>query len=181
MLFHIQTLTIASLFSTLATSRPFGPAGLRPMVPRGKSYAVVNVGGDSPTAPPPATSIVKMTTTVEVVQPGKTITKEVTATVVEPYPVAAPTSCSNSSSISMSSSSASSSAPSPSTPCTTPLPTPTSAPAGSPAQNISTPIETPKPIIVTVTVSEDGPTQYYDNGMWHTYYEIKTFDGGAAS
>ncbi|KAJ4412274.1 hypothetical protein N0V91_000745 [Didymella pomorum] len=40
---------------------------------------------------------------------------------------------------------------------------------------------TPTPILVTVTVTDDaGPTEYYDDGMWHTHYRIKTFEAVAA-
>jgi hypothetical protein len=40
-----------------------------------------------------------------------------------------------------------------------------------------TPIETPAPVFVTVTVSKaNETTQYYDDGMWHTRYPIKSFE-----
>ncbi|KNG49540.1 macrophomate synthase [Stemphylium lycopersici] len=195
MLFNVQTLALAALVSTLVNGRPLGSTGPRNIVPRSKSYAVVNVGGDSTTETlSTTTSIVETTKTVEVVGPGETVTEEVTATVVKPQPAPAPTSCSSSSSASKSSSSSSSSTPSPvsSTPrptssstssssvsSTTPSATPTITSA--PADSTPTPIETPKPIFITVTVSESaGSKEYYDDGMWHTYYEIKTFEAAAA-
>ncbi|KAI4929945.1 hypothetical protein J4E85_004566 [Alternaria conjuncta] len=139
MLLNAQTLALAAFFSTLATGRPLDSSKPREIVPRNKSYSVVNVGGDASTPVATATSVIKTTKTVEVVGPAQTVTQEVTATVVEPQPAPASTSSCSSS------------------------------------------IETPKPIFVTVTLSPDnGPTEYYDDGMWHTHYRVKTFEAAAA-
>ncbi|CAG5147753.1 uncharacterized protein ALTATR162_LOCUS2090 [Alternaria atra] len=81
MLFNAQTLALAALFSTLVTGRPFDSSKPRNVVPRDKTYSVVNVGGDSSTpVPATATSVIETTKTVEVVGPGETVTEEVTAT-----------------------------------------------------------------------------------------------------
>ncbi|KAF2852318.1 hypothetical protein T440DRAFT_467012 [Plenodomus tracheiphilus IPT5] len=147
MLFNNHIFTAATLFSTLASALPLDN---RDIIPRNKSYDVVNVGGGSQI---PATTVIEATT-VEVVNPGPTV--EVTTTVGNP---SVPTSTSSTSiRTTRASSSASISA----------APSSTSA--------IST--ETPKPIYVTVTVpADDGP--YYDDGMWHTKYRVKTFDAAA--
>ena len=169
MLLNAQALALAALFLDLATGRPLDS---HDVLPRDKSYAVVNVGGDSPTqAPPTATRTVATTKTVEVVNPGKTVTQEITTTVVQPEPAPAPTSsCTPTSSPTP----ASSSTPSPST--LSPTPTPTATPTISSSMT-TRPTETPKPIFITVTVSEPADTtEYYDDGMWHTRYAIKSFE-----
>lgn len=52
----------------------------------------------------------------------------------------------------------------------------------SPSSSISEPTVTPKPIFVTVTVPiEGGPTDYYDDGLWHTRYPIKSFEAAVAT
>jgi hypothetical protein len=216
MLLNVQTFALAALFSAVATGRPLDaskpsdvvlrskgyavvnvggePSKPRDIIPRkDKSYAVVNVGGEPTSkAPPPATSIINTTKTVEVVSPGATVTQEVTTT-VEPAPAPAPTqstSCTSSTlkTPSPSSPAAESSVPASSSEPISPTPTPTSEPMSPPV--ISVPAvtsqvpakETPKPIFVTVTVStDDGPTSFYDDGMWHTYYRIKTFEAAAAA
>ncbi|KAH6872681.1 hypothetical protein BKA58DRAFT_150632 [Alternaria rosae] len=201
MLLNAQTLALAALFSALATGRPLDSSKPREIVPRNKSYSVVNVGGDASTpVPATATSVIKTTKTVEVVGPAQTVTQEVTATVVKPQPVPASTSSCSSSSVLKSSSSSSTPTPVSSTPTPTPtstssvkstsspspsvpLPTSTATPTISSlySSSISTPISTPKPIFVTVTLSPDnGPTEYYDDGMWHTHYRVKTFEAAAA-
>jgi hypothetical protein len=39
------------------------------------------------------------------------------------------------------------------------------------------PTEDPEPVIVTVKVTETvSPTKFYDDGMWHTSYAVKTFE-----
>ncbi|KAF1947908.1 hypothetical protein EJ02DRAFT_449379 [Clathrospora elynae] len=197
MLLNAPILTLAALFSTLVAGRPLDSGKLQDIVPRDRTYAIVNVGGETATeAPPTATSVVKTTTTVEVVNPGPTVTLKVTATAVQPMPALAPTS--SSSSTKASSAPTPSSAPSAtsiSTPGSTTVPepnsrsnstpTPSSAPStiSSPSPiptppSMSTPsIETPKPVFITVTVSkDDGPTQYYDDGLWHTSYRVKMFE-----
>ncbi|KAI4955203.1 hypothetical protein J4E91_001061 [Alternaria rosae] len=88
MLLNAQTLALAALFSALATGRPLDSSKPREIVPRNKSYSVVNVGGDASTpVPATATSVIKTTKTVEVVGPAQTVTQEVTATVVKPQPL----------------------------------------------------------------------------------------------
>ncbi|EMD61012.1 hypothetical protein GGP41_009937 [Bipolaris sorokiniana] len=181
MLFNKRTLALAALFSTLASGRPFDSAGAGKLAERSKSYAVVNVGGDSTEISATPASTIKTTTTVEVVVPGETVTREVTATVVKPNPAPAPTPCPSSSSVAASSSSSLDSSTSTPISSTPPISTPTT-PTSVPSNSTSIPTETPKPIFIAVTVSEDdGPTEYYDNGMWHTNYRIKTFEGDAAA
>lgn len=138
---------------TIVASSVVGGLPLDNIAPRAKSYSVVNVGGGASTeAPAEATTIVDQTTkTVEVTNVGPTITAKVTATVAEPGPVPAETSTSTSSSSIKATTTAS----------------PTTA--------------TPTPIFVTVTVTDEpGPTEYYDNGMWHTSYRVKTWVAVAA-
>ncbi|KAL5120645.1 hypothetical protein ACEQ8H_001393 [Pleosporales sp. CAS-2024a] len=87
-----------------------------------------------------------------------TVTQDVTTTVLSDGPTPTPTSWSGSSSWTSTTSA----------PCSTM--TPASA------------VETPTPIYITVTASQsDGPTEYYDNGLWHTSYPIKTFAAAVAS
>ena len=158
MIFNTRYIALAALASALVSSLP-----LDNIVPRAKSYSVINVDGGAPTqAPADVTTIVESTTkTVEVTNPGPTVTAEVTATIVEPVP--APSATSNTSS---STSSSSSSKPTPTSTSTTITPTST---------------ETPKPVLVTVTVTtDDGPTEYYDSGMWHTSYRIKSLEAVTA-
>ena len=147
MVLNIRIVTLASIAATLINALPLDANQPRDIVPRAKSYSVINVdGGATSEAPTEATK------TVQVTDPATTITAEITATVVEPAPV--PTSPSTTSSTSSSSSSKRISTSS--TPSTT---------------------ATPKPVFVTVTVTtDDGPTSYYDNGMWHTSYRVKTFE-----
>ncbi|KAF2633718.1 hypothetical protein BU25DRAFT_405588 [Macroventuria anomochaeta] len=171
MIFNTRYIALAAIATTLVNALPLDPNQPRDILPRAKSYSVINVdGGASTEAPADATTVVDQTTkTVEVTKPGPTVTAEVTATVVEPVPAPAATSISTS----WTSSSTSSSTPT-STPSSTKIkPTTISAVA-------STTTETPKPVFVTVTVTDDaGPTEYYDNGMWHTSYRIKTFEAVA--
>ena len=143
MVLNIRIVALASIAATLINALPLDANQPRDIVPRAKSYSVINVdGGATSEAPTEATK------TVQVTDPATTITAEITATVVEPAPV--PTSPSTTSSTSSSSSSKRTS-------------TSTTA--------------TPKPVFVTVTVTtDDGPTSYYDNGMWHTSYRVKTFE-----
>ncbi|CAO2647798.1 Nn.00g087200.m01.CDS01 [Neocucurbitaria sp. VM-36] len=181
MLINTQILTIATLFSTLVTSRPLDVAKPRNLIPRSRSYAIINVdGGSSTEAPAQATTIVKETKTVEVVNPGPTVTQEVTSVVVQPVPAPAVTSSSSKSTSRSTSSLSSSTSTSLSSSTSTSVSTPTIS--SSSAVSISTSIETPKPIIVTVTAPENsGPSDFYDNGMWHTLYRIKTFEAVVAT
>ncbi|KAH9871912.1 hypothetical protein J1614_006170 [Plenodomus biglobosus] len=145
MMFNNHVFAAATLFSTLAIALPLDN---RDVFPRNKSYDVVNVGGGSPA---PATTVIRATKTVEVVNPGPTV--EVTV----PVPSPAAPACTSSTSESTTDSASVSAAPS---------------------STSTTSMETPKPVYVTVTVpAEDGP--YYDDGMWHTRYLVKTFDAVA--
>jgi hypothetical protein len=147
MLFGIQHMAIVASLALLSNALPFDTP--RQLAPRQKNYSVINVDGGS-TEKAEATTVIKPTKTVEVVNPGPTITQQVTTTVVTIE----------------------------STSSTTPSVTST------PASSKSAPVETPKPkpIFVTVTVPKnDGPTEYYDNGLWHTYYPVKSFEAAAAA
>jgi hypothetical protein len=161
MLFTYNHIAIIASISIFTNALPLDTKP-RDLAPRQKNYSVINVdGGSSEVAQ--ATPVIKPTKTVQVVNPGPTVTQEVTTTVVSAVPAPTPTS---SSSKSTSSASTSNSAP-------------TSTPAPS---SISKPIETPKPIFITVTMpKDDGPTEYYDNGLWHTNYRIKTFEAPVAT
>jgi hypothetical protein len=159
MIFNTQLLALTTVASTLVSALP-----LDNIAPRAKSYSVVNVGGGTSTqAPAGATTVVDQTTkTVEVTNAGPTVTAKVTTTVIELGPVPAEISTSTSSSSSSSTPSSSS--------------TSIKATTTSPSTTV-----TPTPILVTVTVTDDaGPTEYYDDGMWHTHYRIKTFEAVAA-
>jgi hypothetical protein len=159
MLFNARHMAILASISILANALPFDPPGQ--LVQRQKKYSVINVDGGA-TQPAQAT-VVEPTKTIEVVNPGPTVTQEVTTTVENAAP--APTTASSSSQSSSS------------TPIITSTPT---LPATS--SSSSKPIETPKPIFVTVTIpKDDGPTQYYDDGLWHTRYPVKTFEAAVAA
>lgn len=149
MLFNTRTLAILAGISILSNALPFDTP--RQLAPRQKKYSVINVDGGS-TQAAQATTVVEATKTVEVVNPGPTVTEKVT-TVVTPPTRPVPTTSSMSSSASL-------------------------------LVSTSTIVETPKPtsIFITVTVpQDDGPTQYYDDGMWHTYYRIKSFEPAVAT
>jgi hypothetical protein len=147
MIFNKHIVALASIAATLISALPLDINQPRDVVPRAKSYSVINVDGGATSK-----ASAEATKTVQVTNPAATVTAEVTATVVEPAP--APTSPSTTSSTSSSSS---------------PKRTSTSTRPSTTA--------TPKPVFVTVTVTtDDGPTEYYDNGMWHTSYRIKTIE-----
>ena len=147
MIFNKHIVALASIAATLISALPLDTNQPRDVVPRAKSYSVINVDGGATSK-----ASAEATKTVQVTNPAATVTAEVTATVVEPAP--APTSPSTTSSTSSSSSSKRTS--------TSTRPSTTA---------------TPKPVFVTVTVTtDDGPTEYYDNGMWHTSYRIKTIE-----
>lgn len=147
MVFNIRIVALASIAATLINALPLDTNQPRDIVPRAKSYSVINVDGGATSK-----ASAEATKTVQVTGPAATVTAEVTATVVEPAPV--PTSPSTTSSTSSSSSSKRTS--------TSTKPSTTT---------------TAKPVFVTVTVTtDDGPTEYYDNGMWHTSYRVKTFE-----
>ncbi|KAF3048881.1 hypothetical protein E8E11_005117 [Didymella keratinophila] len=165
MIFNTQLLALATVASTLVGALP-----LNNLAPRAKSYSVVNVGGGASTeAPAEATTVVDQTTrTVEVTNAGPTVTAKVTTTVLEPVSVPAETSASTSRS-----------SPSP-TPSSSSSPSSSSTSIKATTTLPSTTV-TPTPVFVTITVTDDaGPTEYYDNGMWHTSYRIKTFEAVAA-
>jgi hypothetical protein len=165
MIFNTQLLALATVASTLVGALP-----LDNIAPRAKSYSVVNVGGGASTeAPADATTVVDQTTkTVEITNAGPTVTAKVTTTVIESVPVPVETRPSISSATSLPTPSSSSSSTSSSTSI--------KATTTSPSTTV-----TPTPVFVTVTVTDDaGPTEYYDNGMWHTSYRIKTFEAVAA-
>ncbi|KAF2727422.1 hypothetical protein EJ04DRAFT_517264 [Polyplosphaeria fusca] len=163
MRFTTISLTTVLAFSTLSNGRPLdGNNGHRiDIAPRAKSYAIVNVDGGSTSAVDAATTVVAETTKTETIKithisPGPTDT--VTATVTRPAPVSTPTSPSASSS------------------------RPESSPPSSPSAS-EKPTETSEPSTVTVVITdtEPAPTEYYDNGMWHTLYKVKTFETLAAT
>ncbi|KAF2655858.1 beta-lactamase/transpeptidase-like protein [Lophiostoma macrostomum CBS 122681] len=151
------------------------------------SYSVVNVDGGSSTAAPDATTVVQQhtntaTETVKVTQVASTVTDNVTSTIVKttatPAPAPAPTTTLQSSSA-LTKPSASTSAPSSSTvPSSSSTSSSSSAPPSSSQPPSSSATATPvvNTSVLTVTVTESaGPTDWYDNGMWHTSYRVKTF------
>ncbi|KAF1932903.1 uncharacterized protein M421DRAFT_416496 [Didymella exigua CBS 183.55] len=159
MVFSTQAFALATLASTLVSALPLDTSQARNIVPRAKSYSVVNVGGGASTEAPAAATTTADATTKTV--DGPTVTAKVTTTIVGPVPAPVATSTSSSTS------------------SRTPSRSPTSkATTTSPP---TTATATPTPVFVTVTVTDDaGPTEYYDNGMWHTWYRIKTFEAIAA-
>lgn len=177
MIFNTRYVALAAILSTLVSALPLESTKARNVVPRAKSYSVINVdGGASTEAPADATTTVEETTTktANVTNPGPTVTAETTATVVTPIPAPAATSTSTSYT-SSSTSQSSSSASTPTSLSVTRIPT-----SASPIASTTT--ESPKPIFVTVTVTDDaGPTEYYDSGMWHTSYRIKSFEAIATA
>ncbi|KAH6616729.1 hypothetical protein C7974DRAFT_402341 [Boeremia exigua] len=158
MFFTTQYIALATIASTLVNALPLDISQPRDLVPRAKSYSVINVDGGASTAAPADA------TTVQV--EGPTVTAEITATTTKPVPVPVATSTSTSCT------SSSTSQPSSSTP------TPTSS-STTTTQIASSTTEAPKPVFVTVTVTDGGPTEYYDNGLWHTSYRVKTFEAVA--
>ncbi|OAL49436.1 hypothetical protein IQ07DRAFT_588009 [Pyrenochaeta sp. DS3sAY3a] len=162
--FNTRFFALVTVFSTLASGLPLDTPRPRYIVPRAKSYAVINVdGGLSTEAPPPAVTVAPGTKTVQVVNPGPTVTQEVTTVIIQPAPAPAATSSSSQSTSSPSASSASST-------------------STSTITSISTPIPTPEPIRVTVTVPQAAETtEYYDDGMWHTKYRVKSFEAVVAT
>ncbi|KAH3938832.1 hypothetical protein HBI56_178040 [Parastagonospora nodorum] len=165
MLFNIQHFAVFASISIFANALPFDTP--RQIAPRQKNYSVINVDGGSSSDAAQATTVVKSTKTVEVINPGPTVTQETTTTVLSVAP--APTRKSST------------------TDCTTSAPSSTSTSSTKTSSSVVTsssskPVETPKPIFVTITVSkDDGPTEYYDNGLWHTLYRIKTFEAAVAT
>ena len=125
------------------------------LIPRAKSYSIVNVDGGS-TAPPPQTPIVEKQTktttkTTTVTDTVPTATAIITATVnPTPAPVPSPTT----------------------TKCTSETTT-----AVTVTEIVSTSSLLSVPGVVTIIVTETAePTRFYDNGLWHTRYPVKTFE-----
>lgn len=169
MLFNTQHFAVLASISIFANALPFDTP--RHIVPRQKNYSVINVDGGSSSDAAQATTIVKSTKTVEVINPGPTVTQEITTTVLSVAPAPTPKS---------STSDRKTSAPS-STITSSPTVITSSSAVTSSSSN-SKPVETPKPIFVTITVpKDDGPTEYYDNGLWHTSYRVKTFKAAVAT
>ncbi|KAF1974727.1 hypothetical protein BU23DRAFT_552988 [Bimuria novae-zelandiae CBS 107.79] len=175
---QLPSLYFTLLLSTLSTGLPFEGAKERKLLPRSKTYAVVNVdGGSSTPAPVYTTTIIDgRTKTIQVtdaVTAVATTTDTVTTTVLPAViPVPAPSSSSTASASSASSSIVPStpSARSSSQPTTTPtsILVPTSAPTSTTEILADT-------SLVTVTITESPlPTEYYDDGLWHTKYPVKT-------
>ncbi|KAF3002037.1 hypothetical protein E8E13_008813 [Curvularia kusanoi] len=159
MLFNTRVIALASIASTLTNALPLDANQPRNVVVRAKSYSVINVDGGATTGVP-----AEATTTVQVTNPAATVTAEITATVPQPAPVPASPSFTSSASPSASSSSSSK----------------RTSTSTKPTQTTMSTTATPKPVFVTVTVTTDGgPTEYYDNGMWHTSYRIKSFEAVA--
>ena len=170
------------------------------LVKRVKSYSVVNVDGGSTSSPIAVTETVTASasavpTEVETVvatdvTPPSTNTIISTLTIVETQPP--PTSVIESLTLTYSHQLPSTPCPMPTTPCsmsTTPCSTPSISftLAGSPTDSTQSPpssttpqsiITTGEPSIVTVVVTASQAvvtTEYYDDGMWHTRYPIRTF------
>jgi hypothetical protein len=60
--------------------------------------------------------------------------------------------------------------------------TPTSTPKSSPSKPAQQQTPAPTPSVVTIVVTESAaPTEYYDNGLWHTSYPVKTFATAVAA
>jgi hypothetical protein len=151
MLFKTRHIAVLASISILANALPFDVP--RQVVQRQKNYSVINVdGGSSPS-----------TKTAEVVNPVPAVTQKVTTTaILSVAPKPTPTSsCSES---------------------TTSAPSSTITSTSAATSSTSIAIETPKPVFVTITVSKDGgPTEYYDNGLWHTSYRVKAFEAAVAT
>ena len=144
---HVTSLYVLLLLPIITTSLPCeGALKARNHSPRAVSYAIVNVDGGSSTSSPEPTTVTEDTTrTVQITDAGPTITNTVITTVGQ-----ISSSMLTSSSISPSSLSSSKSA--------------------------SNTKPTPATSVVTVVITQSPkPTQYYDDGFWHTSYAIKSF------
>lgn len=177
MLFNYQYLAFALLLPLLTKGLPLeATSKVRDIAPRAKSYAIVNVDGGS-TAAPDATTVVEKTKveteTVQVTHVASTMTGTINSATADP--TLAPTPPSSSPSPSSSKSSISPSASYISTPSSV-VSTPESTPQPSSSSSVK-PTPTVDPSVVTVIITETaGPTEYYDNGLWHTSYAVKTFE-----
>ncbi|OCL11470.1 hypothetical protein AOQ84DRAFT_437685 [Glonium stellatum] len=197
----VAFLSLFLLTSAFPLNVPEQPRSNR--VKRVKSYSVVNVDGGSTSSPPKVIETVTASadaapTEVETVvatyvTPPSTNTIISTLTIVETQPP--PTSIIKSFIPIYSHQSPSTPCPMPTTSCTmstTPCSTPsisftlagsstdsTQLPASPTSPTASQSIvttEEPSVVTVVVTASEAVPTtEYYDDGMWHTRYPIRTF------
>ncbi|KAK7191313.1 uncharacterized protein CC84DRAFT_1162082 [Paraphaeosphaeria sporulosa] len=173
-----------TLLLSLTSGLPLEGAPNRHLAARSKTYAVVNVdGGSSIAAQPGTTTIVDdQTKTVRVTDAASIITttdRLITTIVPAPTPTSSTTSISSTSSSRSSSRSASSSATLAKTSTsaqTTTIPTAAFNPATTSEALATTQSEkNPGTSLVTVTITEGpAPTEWYDDGFWHTRYAIKT-------
>ncbi|ORY10423.1 hypothetical protein BCR34DRAFT_566914 [Clohesyomyces aquaticus] len=193
MLFNLQSLALALSISAISNALPLDGAR-KPLAPQSKTYAIVNVDGGS-TAAEPATVIEETvkTKTVRATDTAPTVTDKITTVIIETPP---PSTTSQPPSATFSwgepfhltpgpsTNAASTSTPTPSAISTisfslvsTPKSTPQAPPTSSekPSQSAEPSIAT-----VVVTATEAGPTEYYDNGLWHTRYPVKTFSESVA-
>ncbi|KAK8220814.1 hypothetical protein IWZ01DRAFT_20496 [Phyllosticta capitalensis] len=115
-----------------------------------KSYSVVNVDGDATETPEPSTVILTSTvaTTASAAPTTKIIVSTEEASVAQTvvYTVTVEASA-----------------------------TSTSTPITGTGTGAAPSATQPSVIVVTTTVSPTDTTSYYDNGMWHTYYPVKTW------
>ncbi|OJD39765.1 carbohydrate binding family 6 [Diplodia corticola] len=127
-----------------------------------KSYSVVNVDGGSPTTSE-APSSVTLTKTVDkptTVSPTETVihTKDTTLVVTEtrtPAPSVTQTVVYTTTIFASS--------------------TATETESTTSTTTIPPSVVTLPPSVITVTATQSDTTSYYDNGMWHTSYAVKTF------
>ncbi|PSN66775.1 hypothetical protein BS50DRAFT_573580 [Corynespora cassiicola Philippines] len=157
-----KTLTVFVLALTLSDGLPLeGALKPRAIAPRAKSYSIVNVDGGSSTPPPP-----KATTTTVVEKETKTKVKTETLKVTDTPPTVTDT---------VTTAVTPTPAPGPTSKCSTDDEQSAPSPSGKP-------VETPAPSVVTIIITETtGPTEFYDNGMWHTNYPVKTFESVVAA
>lgn len=157
--FPLHYLSSALLISSCINALPLeSHPKNKALVARARSYSIVNVDGGS-TAPPPQTTIVEKET--------KTTTKTTTVTDSHPATTNIVTASAN--------------------PTPAPVPSPTSTPCTSETTTVVTVTERLSqtthisvPSVVTIIITETAePTRFYDNGLWHTRYAVKTFEAVA--
>ncbi|KAF2263795.1 hypothetical protein CC78DRAFT_533789 [Lojkania enalia] len=140
---------------------------------RAKSYQIVNVDGGSTAPSEPTTVVAKITATetIKVTDVPLAATDTTTTTVVEhtPIPPLAPTLSSLNSRVTSTLSSTNSA----SSPCLSSTPGSTLLPSWSPSQQPPN-IGGTSILTVVITAPVASSTEYYDNGMWHTNYPVKT-------
>jgi hypothetical protein len=169
---QLTSLCFSLLLSMLASGLPLEGAPNHRLAQRSKTYAVVNVDGGSSTAD-------DQTKTVQVTGAASTTTTTdtVTTTVVPVSKPASPTgsitsSRSNSRSASPGTNSSTTSISIQISTIPTTTPTPTTPPKSSATTKSE---QVPGQSLVTVTITEDpAPTEWYDDGLWHTRYLVKT-------